>query len=731
MRFKEKFWRFMKRKNRSPMNNRKQVGIFLFATSIGLFFLFAARLTYITVVGDVAGTSLEEKTKQLYQGSEVVKAKRGTIYDRNGVPIAEDATSYSIKAILSKTYTSGDKKLYAEPKNFDKIAKILADNLDIEKADALKILKNGASDKFYQVEFGSAGKNITLEVKEKIEAQMKKENIEGLYFDEHTARMYPNGIFSSHFIGYATTNSDEGLVGKLGLESAYNDVLSGTDGKIIYQKDNYQNPLPGTVAEEVPAVDGKDIYTTLDSRLQSYLETLMDSVVKQYNPEELTATLMEADSGEILAMAQRPTFNPETMEGLTGDSAVWRNFLVQDTYEPGSTMKVFTTAAAIDEGVYDENETYTSGKITVGDATINDHDYGAKGTLTMRQALSWSSNVGMVMLQQRMGDAWYDYLQKLGFGQSTHSGLDDEVSGSLPTSNIVDQAMSAYGQAVGVTNFQMMKAFTSIANDGEMVQPRYIDKIVDPNTDETQTTKTEVVGHPFTKEATEKVREYMRDVIESENYGSAYGKYSVPGSNISAKTGTAQIASDTGGYLTGSTAYTYSIVLMVPSEDPEYILYLTMKHPETYSSDALPSIANPLLNRAMDFKETDAADESSDTTDTDEKVKVADYRNLKTDIAASNAQKSGLQPVVIGDGKKISKQSTENGKELATGEKLLLLTNGKKYMPDVTGWSKADLMKLCKLLGIEAKFDGDGYCTKQSIAVNELIKGDTLTFTLE
>ena len=729
MSLKNKIRRFMEKKNLNPMNNRKKVGIILFATSIGLFFLFAVRFSYIVIGGHVAGTSLAEKTKQLYQGSEVVKAKRGTIYDRNGVALAEDASSYSIKAILSKTYTSGDKKLYVEEKNFDKIAEILHKNLSIDKKDALNILEDGAKKELYQVEFGSYGKNVSQETKQNIEADMKKEGVAGLYFVDHQARMYPNGVFSSHFIGYAVPDKDEnGLVGKLGLESAYNDILSGKDGKIIYQKDNFQNPLPGTVAEEEKAVDGQDIYTTLDSRLQSYLETLMDQVNEEYQPEELTAVLMKAKTGEILAMGQRPTFNPETMEGLTGEDAIWRNFLVQDSYEPGSTMKVFTTAAAIEEGEFNENETFQSGKIQVEDATINDHDFGEKGVLTMRQALSWSSNVGMVILEQRLGGRWYNYLQKLGFGQSTHSGLDDEVNGALPTLNIVDRAMSAYGQAVGVTNFQMMKAFTSIANNGTMIQPRYISKVVDPQTGEERTTQTEVLGQPFSKETTEKVREYMRDVVESENYGSAYGVYSVPGYNVSAKTGTAQIASDTGGYQTGDTAYLYSIVEMVPSEDPDYVLYLTMKHPKTYDRMALAKIANPLMKRAMDFKKTE---EDSDTETKTEKVSVADYRNLEADVAAADAQKSGLQPVVIGNGKKVQKQSTANGDQLISGEKLILYTGGDKLMPDVTGWSKADIMKLGKILGIEVSFDGDGYCVKQELAPYEKITEDKLSFTLE
>ncbi|GMC03169.1 penicillin-binding protein [Enterococcus thailandicus] len=658
------------------------------------------------------------------------QAKRGTIYDRNGIAIAEDATSYSIKAILSKTYTSENKKLYAQEKDFSKIATILSDNLSIKKNAALKILQNGADNELYQVEFGNYGQNITQETKQTIESQMKKAGLAGLYFDSHKSRMYPNGVFSSHFIGFAIPNKEgNGLVGSLGLESAYNDILTGKDGKIVYQKDKYQNPLPGTVADEVASKDGQDIYTTLDSRLQSYLETLMDQVNQEYQPEELTAVLMEAKTGEIVAMGQRPTFNPETMEGLNDENAVWRNFLVQDRYEPGSTMKVFTTAAAIEEGEYNENETFVSGKIAVADATINDHDFGEKGVLTMRQALSWSSNVGMVILEQRLGGRWYNYLQKLGFGQSTHSGLDDENAGTLPTENIVDRAMSAYGQAVGVTNFQMMKAFSSIANNGTMLQPRFISKIVDPQTGEERTTQTEVLGQPYSKETTEKVREYMRDVVESENYGSAYGVYSVPGYNVSAKTGTAQIASDSGGYQVGDTSYLYSIVEMVPSEDPEYVLYLTMKHPKTYDRMALAKIANPLMKRAMDFKETEG--DTKETTDQTEKVVVADYRNLESDIAAADAQKSGLQPVVIGNGKKVIKQSTSNGDKLILGEKLILQTGGDELMPDVTGWSKADIMKLGKILGIEVTFDGDGYCTEQSLAPYEKITDKKLHFTLK
>ncbi len=728
MRFK-RLKRKIRKKNLTPMNNRKKVGVILFATSIGLFFLFAIRMIYVVAGGHVAGTSLETKTEELYRGGQVIKAKRGTIYDRNGEVIAEDATSYAVYAILSESYVSGKEKLYAQEKNFDELAAILNKYLGISKKSALKTLNSGinsdGTSKYYQVEFGNKGKNISEETKQNIEDAMKKAKVKGLYFSEHTDRMYPNGNFASHFIGYAQPDKKEELAGVMGVEAAYDDVLKGKNGKVVYQKDENQRPIPGSIAEEKKAVDGEDIYTTLDAGLQSYLETLLDKVNSEAKPTEMTAMLMQAKTGDILAMSQRPTFNPETKEGLGGDNS-WRNFLIEDTYEPGSTMKVFTTSAAVNEGVFNENESYLSGKIQVADATINDWDLGKKGILTMRQALSWSSNVGMVKLEEKLGDRWPEYVKRFGFGQSTYSGLPGESKGTLPTSNIVDQAMSSYGQAIGVTNFQMMRGFTAVANDGKMLQPHYIEKVSDPNTNKEIITKPEVVGEPITAETAQKVREYMRDTVESENYGSAYDQYKVPGYHISAKTGTAQIA-ENGRYLTGDTNYIYSIALMIPSEDPEYILYLTMKQPQENEAGILGEIANPLLSRAMEFQnnQPDSSEQESST-----KVTVEDYRNLSTAKAAADANKRGVAAVVIGDGDKVVKQSAKPGEKVMANEHLILLTDGKKEMPDVRGWSKADILKLANLLDIDVSFKGEGYCTKQNIAPYAEVSKKKLKITL-
>lgn len=730
----EKIRQYFKKKNLSTKNNRKKVGIILFATSIGLFFLFVARLSYIVVVGNVAGESLETQTQNLYQGSEVVKAKRGTIYDRNGEPIAEDATSYSLYAVLSKAYKNDDENLYAEEKNFDKLAEAISDTVDdVDKKEVVKVLEEGAEENKYQVDIPNA-KSISLQQREEIEDTLDEQNINGLYFTEHPSRIYPNGVFSSHFIGYADIQNDEetdqeSLVGQMGIEEDYDDILKGEDGRIFYQKDNYQNPLPGTVAESEPSVDGQDIYTTLDSRLQSYMETLMDEAWENVDAKDLTAVLMDAKTGEIASMSQRPTFNPETKKGINDDDFVWSNLFVEDNYEPGSTMKPMTVASAIDNDVFDPEETYEPGEIQLRDATIRDWDYnrGSKPSLTMRQALSWSSNVGMVTLEQRMKERWQKNLQEFGFGRSTYSGLSNEKSGTLPEDNVVSHAMTAFGQAIGVTQFQMLQAFSAISNDGAMLKPQVVKKIVNDAKNDEMETQPEVVGHPISQKAAKDVRQYMRDTVESEEYGTAYDQYEVPNENISAKTGTAEISRD-GNYNEGENLY--SVVLMTPSEDPQYVMYLTMNQPEQEDTEVLSSIANPLLERAMDLREVDESENNEESST--EKVKVEDYRNLEADAAASDVQKQGLTPIVIGDGDKVVEQSVDNGERLMSSEKLMLLTDDQNpMMPDVSGWSKADLVKLGDLLDVEVEFDGEGYCVEQSVEPYDEISNEKLHFELE
>jgi len=608
-------------KSLTPAGNRKKVGVILFYTSIAVFVLISLRFVYIITVGKVGSQSLDSERQKIYQGSSVIKAKRGTIYDRNGLPLAEDATSYSLYAELDKNYKGiNNVELFVHDEDHEKIADILNKYAGIDKKLVLEQLtpkKNKDGKLITNVEFGSKGKNLSLETKNNITKALEKEKVTGIFFKEHPDRLYPNGKFASYFIGYAqpedTNKEDSKLTGKngLGIENAYDSVLKGKDGYKYYQKDSKGNELPGTEVIDKEAKDGQDIYTTLDSTLQTRLEDVMDSVFEKGNPEDMTAILMDAKTGDILAASQRPTFDPQTKEGLYEEKGkpdpVWENLLVQRPYEPGSTMKVFTVAAAIDSGKFPYNETFISGSTRLYDTTISDWVPAGKGALTYRQALSWSSNVGMVNLEQKMGSIWPEYLQKFGFGKSTKSGLPLEASGSISENNPVDIAMTSFGQAISVTNIQMMQAYTAITNDGKMLKPRYIKKIVSPNGKEKEI-KTEVVGEPIKASTAKTVLEFMKDTVNDEVYGTGYGVYNIDGVDVSAKTGTAQIF-ENGQLLTGANDYIYSVVQIAPTENPEYIMYVTMKRPVITGESGTPAqliseVSNGVLKHAFKVDNT-------------------------------------------------------------------------------------------------------------------------------
>ncbi|MGM0216855.1 penicillin-binding transpeptidase domain-containing protein [Enterococcus sp. AZ109] len=589
----KKIKKFLREKNSSSNENRRRVGLLMIGCTIIVFLACAVRISYVILAGRVAGVSLAERIETLYNGSETLIANRGEIFDRNGRPLVINGQQFDMIAVLSPSYTDGGEPRYLSQDNFSRAATILSNHIDSTSEEILAMLEEGITDDgdvLFQVELGNAGKSLSQEQRNAIEEALAAENIQGIHFNPTNNRTYVNGSMAAHLLGYTTTQ-DGKVIGGGGLEQAYNEILQGTDGQITYERNAQGNPVPGTIATTRPLVHGTDLRTTLSEPLQMQLETLLSRADDAAQAENITGVVMKADTGEILAMAQRPTFNPETMEGTEADNFVWRNLFVEEQYEPGSTMKIGTVATAIDNGSFDAEEVIPAGRIEVNGTVINDHDRGQKGPLTMRQAFSWSSNVGMVELYNKMGsDRWRQAIGRFGIDETTDAGLPGEVVGSLPDNNIVDLAMSTYGQAVSVNQLQMLRMFSAIANEGIPVQPRVV-------ADEENTQENERM---FSARASRQVLDYMRDVVEDEEYGTAYDLYRLEGENVSAKTGTAQIAAEDGsGYLRGANDYIYSVALIYPSDEPEYILYLTMKRPQNYSPTILPNIANPIMARTI------------------------------------------------------------------------------------------------------------------------------------
>ncbi len=739
MKWTKRITRFAIRNRKSPAENRKIVGKYISLLAVVLFAVFLVNFAVIIGSGSKFGTDLVKEAKKVHQITRTVPAKRGTIYDRNGVPIAEDATSYNVYAVIDKKYKSATGKiLYVEDAQFNKVAEVFHKYLDMDEAYVKEQL---SQPNLTQVSFGAKGNGITYANMMAIKKDLKDASVEGIDFTTSPNRSYPNGQFASSFIGLAQLHENEdgskSLLGTSGMESSLNSILAGKDGIITYEKDRLGNIVPGTEQVSQQTVDGKDVYTTISSTLQSFMETQMNAFQEKVKGKYMTATLVSAKTGEILATTQRPTFDADTKEGLTKDF-VWRDILYQSNYEPGSTMKVMTLAAAIDNNTFPGGEVFNSSELKVADATIRDWDVNegltGGGMMTFSQGFAHSSNVGMTLLEQKMGDAtWLDYLNRFKFGIPTRFGLTDEYAGQLPADNIVNIAQSSFGQGISVTQTQMIRAFTAIANDGVMLEPKFISALYDPNDQSVRKSQKEIVGNPVSKDAASLTRTNMVLVGTDPVYGTMHnhstGKptVTVPGQNVALKSGTAQIADEkNGGYLVGTTNYIFSAVSMNPAENPDFILYVTVQQPEHYSGIQLGEFANPILERAVAMKDSLNLQSTAKTLDqvtNQSAYAMPSIKDISPGDLAEALRRNIVQPIVVGTGTKIKESSVEEGTNLAPNQQVLLLSDKAEEVPDMYGWTQENVQAFAKWLNIEVEWDGTGKTVqKQSVRANTAIK---------
>lgn len=737
--WKEKIIRYAVRNRKSTEENRRRVGKSLSLLAVILFAVFLVNFAVIIGTGKKFGVDLVKEASKVHQTTKTVPAKRGTIYDRNGTPIAEDATSYNVYAVIDKDYKSANGNiLYVEESQYNKVAEIFHKYLDMEESYVKEQL---SKPNLKQVSFGVKGNGITYANMMAIKKDLETAKVEGINFTTSPNRSYPNGKFASSFIGLAQLHENEdgtkSLIGTSGIESSLNSLLAGTDGIITYEKDRLGNIVPGTEQVTQQTVNGKDVYTTLSSPLQSFMESQMDAFQEKLKGKYMTATLVSAKTGEILATTQRPTFNADTKEGITKDF-VWRDILYQSNYEPGSGMKVMTLASSIDNNTFPSGEYFNSSEFKMADVTTRDWDVNegltTGGMMTFLQGFAHSSNVGMSLLEQKMGDAtWLDYLKRFKFGVPTRFGLTDEYAGQLPADNIVSIAQSSFGQGISVTQTQMLRAFTAIANDGVMLEPKFISAIYDTNNQSVRKSQKEIVGNPVSKETASTTRNHMILVGTDPLYGTMYNHYTgkpiitVPGQNVAVKSGTAQIADEkNGGYLVGSTNYIFSVVTMNPAENPDFILYVTVQQPEHYSGIQLGEFATPILERASAMKESlnlQSPAKNLDKVTTESSYAMPSIKDISPGELAEALRRNIVQPIVVGTGTKIKESSVEEGTNLAPNQQVLLLSDKVEEIPDMYGWKKETAETFAKWLDIELEFEGSGSVVqKQDVRTNTAIK---------
>lgn len=703
---------------------QSKIGAVLLVLGFGLlFFTLVLRYSYIMLTGHSSGEDLIMKANEKYLVQSQEQPERGKIYDRNGKVLAEDVERYKVVAIVDKKASEGSEKP-KHVKDKKETAKKLATVIDMSEEDIEKRLDNK---KAFQVEFGQKGSDLTYQEKEKIE----KMNLPGVTLYPETERFYPNGNFASHLIGIAQKDADTGeLNGAMGVEKIFDSYLSGQKGALSYIHDIWGYIAPNTKKEKTPQ-RGDDVHLTIDSNIQVFVEEALDGMVEHYKPKDLFAVVMDADTGEILAYSQRPTFNPETGEDF---GKKWANDLYQNTYEPGSTFKNFGLAAAIEEGEFKPDKKYTAEPKEVMGSKISDWNKVGWGEIPMSLGFTYSSNTLMMHLQDLVGsDKMKEWYEKFGFGESTNGMFDGEATGDIAWDNEAQQKTSAFGQSTTVTPVQMLQAQSAFYNEGNMLKPWFIDSVSNPVSNDTfYKGEKEIAGKPIKKDTAKKVRTEMDKVVNSEKSNAK--NYRIDGYEIEGKTGTAQVADpDNGGYVEGENPYFVSFIGDAPKDDPEVVVYAGMSLAQKNDQEAYESGVSKAFKPIMEntLKYLNVGDKNSKDKSDVKYSKVPDVEGQETQKAQDKVNSKSLEPIVIGDGEKITKQSVTADKEVLPNSRVLLLTDGDVTMPNMSGWTKEEVVAFEKLTNTKVTTKGSGFVSEQSITEGQKIsKKDKIEVTL-
>ena len=520
---------------------------------------------------------LSNLASDLWSRNLPIEASRGKILDRNGVVLADNVTTTSLVLVPNQI------------KNKKEVTEKLAEILNVSYDEMKKhVFKNTSIERVHPI-----GRRLSYEVANKIEAL----KFDGVYLLKEAKRYYPYKTLLAHVLGYVGIDNQ----GLSGLELQYDKYLTGEAGAIKYFSDAKGNKL--TLSDVyVKPQDGMDLQLTIDINIQKSVERELDNVVNMMNPDMALAVVMNPKTGEVLAMSSRPTFDPNNYKNYSSE-VLSRNLPIWASYEPGSTQKIITTAASIEEKVIDiyNEHFFDSGGVTVDGARIRCWKAGGHGDQTFLQVLQNSCNPGFVLMGERLGkEKLFSYLDLFGFGQKTGIDLNGEGKGIIfPLSRVgnVELATTAFGQGISVTPIQQITAISAVLNGGNLLKPYVLSSVLEPETGNVmyQNKKT-VVRKTISKETSKTMRYALETVVALGGGKAAY----IDGYRIGGKTGTAQKVKD-GAYLVNN--YIMSFVGIVPSNDPEAVLYIAIDNPKNtalLSSYTTTPIARRILLDIID-----------------------------------------------------------------------------------------------------------------------------------
>ncbi|HLS20146.1 MAG TPA: penicillin-binding transpeptidase domain-containing protein [Bacillota bacterium] len=695
----------------------------LIVSFVCIFVGLSGRFLYIQATGTVDNVSLKEWAEEKRASRYELAASRGAIYDKEGITLAYDRRTYRLYAVIDEKQTvHKDNPRHVE--DVDHTAEVLAQHIDADESYIRERLLNGIEKNLTQVEFGLAGKELTIEQKEEIEAL----RLPGINFFEEAVRHYPNGLFASHVLGFAREEYIEAedkhqTTGMIGIERKYDEYLQGEPGYVIYQRDFFKSKLLEANENVKSSYDGNDIYLTIDQKMQVLLEDTMSEVEKKYSPESMSAIIMHAKTGEVLALSNRPSFDPNNPKDVQN----WYNDVISSPFEPGSTMKMFTWAAAIDAGVYDGTEQFQSGKYQINPVVdpVHDHNQGRGwGKIPFDEGFRRSSNVAASMLVwEKLGpETYYEYLQAFDLDKPTNIDLPGEIPGQILFSWPREKLSTSFGQGSTLTPIQQVKAATAIVNSGEMLQPYVVKKIIDPETEEViiENERT-VVSQPISEEAANETLQLLGDVVNSDD---GTGRpYRLDAYTVGGKTGTAQIPDPEGGYLKGRENNVFSFLGVAPLDDPALIMFVSVTKPELANDEVGSKPVSYIFKNVMENSLHYLNIEPDKEEQRDSIAVTIPSLNGQPKAVKEQLEKLGLTVTVIGSGENIVASNMQEGDKAFARQRIILVTD-KPKMPNIIGWSLRDVYQLAELLELNIETIGNGYVITQSIKKGTKLKQD-------
>lgn len=667
-----------------PQQLIKRRLIILLLFSLIFSFLLLGRVFWIQFV---RGDELKERALNQWTSDVPVEPKRGTVYDRNKNPLAISATVDTVVASPP------------DIKDIETTANLLSTALNMDREELEETLREAKNKKKGAI-------YIKRKITEEESETVRNLKLSGIYFTKEHKRFYPERNLCSHVLGFTGIDSQ----GLDGIELVYEKYLKGTPGRIVSEKDALSRKLPFGVDKYIPPEDGLDLVLTIDKIIQHIAERELEKALAEHNAKRGTIIVMDPKTGEILAMTNKPDYDPNNYGEFS--QILWRNAAVSDVYEPGSTFKIVTASAALEEGVArPEDKFYDPGYAMVSGVRIGCWYHGGHGSQTFIQLLENSCNPGFVELGMKLGkDRFMKYIKGFGFGEVTGIDLPGEARGILDPSKVgpVELATITFGQGISVTPVQLITALSTIANDGKLVQPHVAKAIVDKEGNTVQ----EFSPAPLRQVVSYETAQEMKKILESVVTNGTGGRGKVEGFRVAGKTGTAEK------YSPGK--YVVSYMGFAPVDDPKLAILVIIDEP-TGGLIYGGTIAGPVFQKVMaDSLNYLGIEPNIEQVEEREHVEVPELRNLYVEDARKILMQNGLSVRIEGEGYVVTEQVPMPGAEVKKNTVVLLKLSDSRTnkdpvtVPDLTGRTIKEATDIIHAIGLNIEIEGSGYAVKQN-----------------